>query len=116
MTLVLGARPVNQNRLEMSRTRMRLLHAAMALMFFDLANLASQTPSPIAEAELFKRLNSTIDSLAKIEQFSGVVVLAKNGTPVFQRAVGLSDREANLSNGIQTAFNIGSINKQFTAI
>ena len=73
-------------------------------------------PSPIAEAELVKRLAATADSLARLNEFSGVVLLAKDGQPVFQRAYGFADREAKKPNTMETAFNIGSINKLFTSI
>src|SRR5688500_9106174 len=78
--------------------------------------LPAQASSPISEAELVRRLGVTLDSLAHLDQFSGVVLLAKNGAPVFERAYGFADREAKRPNTVETAFNIGSINKQFTAI
>jgi CubicO group peptidase (beta-lactamase class C family) len=65
---------------------------------------------------LLKRLATSLDSLAKVDQFSGVVVLAKGGTPVFQKAYGMADREAGRLNDLETAFNLGSINKVFTQI
>ena len=77
---------------------------------------AQQRPSPIAEAELVKRLATTVDSLTKISEFSGVVLLAKDGAPLFEKAYGFADREAKRPNNIETAFNIGSINKLFTSI
>jgi len=70
----------------------------------------------ITEPELFKRLERTLDSLAKLGEFSGVVALGKAGAPVFQRAHGFSNRESKTPNNFETAFNIGSINKQFTQI
>jgi CubicO group peptidase (beta-lactamase class C family) len=73
-------------------------------------------PSPISETELVRRLSSSIDSLAKAGEFSGVAVLAKNGVPVFQRAYGMADRERSVANNLETAFNLGSINKVFTQI
>jgi CubicO group peptidase (beta-lactamase class C family) len=73
-------------------------------------------PSPIAQAELVRRLSNSVDSLAKAGQFSGVAVLAKNGMPVFQRAYGMANRERNIPNNLETAFNLGSINKAFTQI
>ena len=73
-------------------------------------------PSPISQAELVRRLSSSVDSLAKAGEFSGVVVLAKNGVPVFQRAYGMADRERSIANNVETAFNLGSINKVFTQI
>jgi CubicO group peptidase (beta-lactamase class C family) len=65
---------------------------------------------------LLKRLATSLDSLAKVDQFSGVAILAKGGTPVFQRAYGMADREARRTNDLETAFNLGSINKVFTQI
>ena len=44
------------------------------------------------------------------------VVLGRNGAPVFQRALGMADREAGRPNDTETAFNLGSINKAFTQI
>jgi D-alanyl-D-alanine carboxypeptidase len=73
-------------------------------------------PSPISEAELVHRLSKSVDSMAKAGDFSGVAVLAKNGIPVFQRAYGMADRERSIANNLETAFNLGSINKVFTQI
>ena len=73
-------------------------------------------PSPISEAELVRRLSSSVDILSRSGEFSGVVVLAKGDKPVFQRAYGMADREARRANNVETAFNLGSINKIFTQI
>jgi len=73
-------------------------------------------PSPISETELVRRIAGSVDSLAKTGEFSGVAVLAKNGVPVFQRAYGMADRERGVANNLETAFNVGSINKVFTQI
>jgi D-alanyl-D-alanine carboxypeptidase len=73
-------------------------------------------PSPISQAELVRRMTTSLDSLAKAGQFSGVAVVARNGVPVFQRAYGMADRERRVANNPETAFNLGSINKVFTQI
>ena len=78
--------------------------------------VAQTRPSPIPEPDLVARLAKTVDSLVKLDEFSGVVVLAKNGAPVFEKAYGYADREAKRPNNVETAFNIGSINKLFTSI
>lgn len=57
-----------------------------------------------------------MDSLAKTGAFSGVVLVAHNGVPEFERAYGMADREANRPNNLETSFNLGSINKFFTQI
>ena len=86
--------------------------------FVATAPLAAQVRQapPIPEAELVKRITTTVDSLVKLNEFSGVVLLAKDGAPVFEKAYGFADREAKKPNTIETAFNIGSINKLFTSI
>jgi CubicO group peptidase (beta-lactamase class C family) len=58
----------------------------------------------------------SVDSLAKTGDFSGVVLVARGGVPQFERAYGMADREAGRANDLETAFNLGSINKFFTAI
>ena len=73
-------------------------------------------PSPISQAELVRRLSNAVDSLAKAGVFSGVAVLAKNGVPVVEHAYGMADRVRRIPNNLETAFNLGSINKAFTQI
>ena len=58
----------------------------------------------------------TVDSLANRGDFSGVVLVARNGVPTFERAYGMADREAGRANTVATSFNLGSINKFFTQI
>ena len=76
---------------------------------------AAQEPS-ITVAELQRRLAASLDSLAAADQFSGIVVIARNGVPVIQLSRGMADREARIPNDPQTGFNLGSINKVFTQI
>lgn len=81
-----------------------------SLCALALASLLAQTP------DLTPRLTKTLDSLVAAGEFSGVVLIAKDGAPVFERAYGLADREAGAANTLETAFNLGSINKLFTQI
>src|SRR5206468_439291 len=82
----------------------------LSLPALILASLLAQTP------DLAARLPKTLDSLVAAGEFSGAVLLAKDGAPVFERAYGFADREAHTPNTIETAFNLGSINKFFTQI
>jgi len=86
-----------------------------ALLCLGTAGARAQDAPLITEPELLRRLGVTLDSLARGGRFSGVVLVAKNGAPIFQRAYGYADREAKRLNTIETAFNLGSINKVFTA-
>jgi D-alanyl-D-alanine carboxypeptidase len=71
---------------------------------------------PVTEVELIRQANALVDSLAAADAFAGVVLIARDGAPVLERAVGYADRESARPNSIGTAFNIGSINKAFTQI
>ncbi len=89
--------------------------AAAALLLA--APLAAQNPQPaVSPADLAARLTEVVDSLAAPDQFSGLVVVAKDGAPVIQLARGMADRAASRANDAETGFNLGSINKLFTRI
>jgi len=70
----------------------------------------------LALAAVFQISEARVDSLASAQQFSGVILVAKNGTPLVERAYGMADREAGRANDLETSFNIGSINKLFTQV
>lgn len=94
----------------------RMLRSAFVLSVFALrAPLAQQQPPAVSEAELVRRLASALDSLSKRDDFAGAVLLVKGDRTVFEHAYGFADRERRIPNTVATAFNIGSINKVFTA-
>jgi D-alanyl-D-alanine carboxypeptidase len=69
----------------------------------------------MSQSELIVALDQKLEEDAAADRFSGAVLVAKNGKPVFQRAYGLADREHKLPNTLKTRFRIGSMNKMFTA-
>jgi CubicO group peptidase (beta-lactamase class C family) len=48
--------------------------------------------------------------------FSGTVLVAREGKILYKQAFGLANREWNIPNDLQTKFEIGSMTKQFTAL
>ncbi len=72
--------------------------------------------TPITEAELVGKLDQLLVTRTSRDEFSGVVLLARGATPVFQKALGLASREYNVPNRLDTRFNLGSINKYITQI
>ena len=58
----------------------------------------------------------TIDAYIRNLDFSGSVLVAKNGEVLFESAYGLASRRYNVPNKITTRFNIGSITKDFTRL
>ncbi len=53
--------------------------------------------------------------MVKAKQFSGTVLVARNGKPVFRQGFGMADQEWNAANTPDTKFRLGSNTKQFTA-
>src|SRR5262249_45951013 len=70
----------------------------------------------LIEAGIIEHLNAMIDKRAADDSFSGVVLIAKNDKPIFQRALDLASKSYNVPNRVDTKFNLGSINKIFTQI
>jgi D-alanyl-D-alanine carboxypeptidase len=62
-----------------------------------------------------QRLDSSARSQAENGRFSGVVLVARNGTPIIRKAYGLANIELQVPNQVDTKFRIGSVTKQFTA-
>jgi len=93
-----------------------VLLAALAATTAAAQQLPPAPGTRLAEPQLVAALEAHLDSLAASDRFSGVVVLVRGDTRVFQRAYGMADREAGARNGLDTRFNLGSINKAFTAI
>lgn len=48
--------------------------------------------------------------------FSGYILVAQHGTPVYSRGFGRADRNETAAPGPDTSFRIGSVTKQFTAV
>lgn len=69
----------------------------------------------LSEAQALEAAKARIDELVKQEQFSGAVLLTKNGKPILSGAYGMADREKKIPNSLSTQFRIGSMNKMFTA-
>ena len=92
-----------------------MLRLAVLLSLTATATAAAQQGAPLSEPDLVAALAAHLDSLAAADRFSGVVVLAKGDTRLFERPYGMADREAGRPNTLGTRFNLGSINKTFTA-
>jgi CubicO group peptidase (beta-lactamase class C family) len=70
------------------------------------------TPSPATRAAVERSLTD----LEKADQFSGVVLVAKDFVPFATKAMGFSDSARGSPNATGTNFNISSITKLFTAV
>jgi CubicO group peptidase (beta-lactamase class C family) len=73
----------------------------------------SRRPS---DAELVAQLRGYVERMAARDVFSGAVLLAKKGVPLYQAAFGEANKDFGVKNTIDTKFNLGSMNKMFTAV
>lgn len=65
-------------------------------------------------------LNNKIDEVmmqfVKLDQFSGSVLVARDGKVLYAKAFGEANKDHHVKNTLKTKFNIGSIGKTFTGI
>ena len=78
-------------------------------IIFD-GNLSSKDSSIVVET------NELLKKLSDADKFSGVVLISKNSTILYQGAFGLASKENNVANDFHTAFNLASVTKMFTGI
>jgi D-alanyl-D-alanine carboxypeptidase len=88
-----------------------------------LKSVIEATPRPpgleiprLKEADALAALTARADEQAKKDEFSGVVLVARHGKVLLQKAWGLANRETRTPNTLDTRFRLGSMNKMFTAV
>ncbi len=89
----------------------------LLFIFFDAVDDPENitVPDPKADdQELAAAAGDFLEARAKADEFSGVVLIAKDFKVLFHEAYGYADREKKIPNRKDTKFNLGSINKNFT--
>lgn len=71
---------------------------------------------PASEEARLRQIGTWLKRLGDAEVFSGVVVIAREGKPVFSQAYGYADRDRKIPNTVDTPFLLGSMNKLFTGL
>jgi CubicO group peptidase (beta-lactamase class C family) len=61
-------------------------------------------------------IDAFLDRLARADAFSGTVLVARNGKVLYTAARGVADRNNDVPVRLETKFNLGSMNKMFTAV
>jgi CubicO group peptidase (beta-lactamase class C family) len=122
-------RPPNQAVLVVWNPRMETWEAittevepAAPYRLTSLAFNGARTPSDVppapalTDAEIVKRLDALVSRLAAADRFSGTVLFAKDGKVLYSKAVGVANRDFDAPVTLDTKFNLGSMNKMFTAV
>jgi CubicO group peptidase (beta-lactamase class C family) len=84
--------------------------AAAANFILAVATLAEPAP------DLAKELDSYLNKLVAENKLSGVVLVAKDGVTIASKAAGIANKATNAPIDLNTKFNLGSMNKMFTAV
>jgi CubicO group peptidase (beta-lactamase class C family) len=63
-----------------------------------------------------KELESYFNTLVAENKLSGVVLVAKDGVTIASKAAGIANKATNAPIDLNTKFNLGSMNKMFTAV
>jgi CubicO group peptidase (beta-lactamase class C family) len=101
-----------------------LLLALLAGPFPAMRAQAPAAPAPVVPARpaaleaavLEKKIDELLAAHARVNGFSGTVLLASQGRPLFAKGVGYANVEWQIPNTTKTKFRIGSITKQFTSM
>jgi CubicO group peptidase (beta-lactamase class C family) len=88
-------------------------------IFISIAVLSCSSYAAIAQApsneEVNAKANEYMTAAEKVDKFSGSVLIARDGKPMFSKGYGMANYEWNIPNTPETVFRVGSITKQFTS-
>jgi len=101
-------KPQNSNK-------MKRIAIAILLLVGSMTNATAQKDETLLKkGELTTKIDKLTKQYSKLDIFSGVVLVAENGNPLYHKAFGLANRSTKETNTIKTKFDIGSMNKTFT--
>jgi len=69
-----------------------------------------------ALAQDVARMDQVVRASVEVEEFSGSVLVARDGEVLLDRGYGFANREWSIPNDGDTKFRLGSVTKQFTAV
>ena len=79
-------------------------------------NLKRAASVAVTEQERLQEIGAYLKRMGDAEVFSGAIVIARDGKPVFAQAYGYADREKKIPNTLDTPFLMGSMSKLFTGL
>ncbi|MGC4047156.1 MAG: serine hydrolase [Armatimonas sp.] len=70
----------------------------------------------LSNHQIQERIRTLMNTLVAADAFSGTVLVAQHGKPIFAKAYGLASRAWGIPNRMDTRFHLASITKMFTAV
>src|SRR5579864_4745947 len=102
ISLTLGSAPERIRRMRTMRTAAQ--HLISALVFLSVFASAQNSSGKASAPE---QINEIMQARYAAGDFSGTVLVARQGKVVFQRGFGMANREWNIPNDLETKFEIG---------
>jgi D-alanyl-D-alanine carboxypeptidase len=88
----------------------------LAPTILTMIGLATPTIASASGSEWLDTIRRELDARAADDRFSGVLLVACEGSVVLQEARGFGDAERRVPLTVETSFNLGSVSKMFTAV
>lgn len=85
------------------------------VMSLATTGVVSATAPVRPDSQFPRQAEALMKDYVQGELFTGTVLVARDGQPIFRKAYGLANREWMIPNTVHTRYRIGSITKQFTA-
>ncbi|HVF47218.1 MAG TPA: serine hydrolase domain-containing protein [Pyrinomonadaceae bacterium] len=91
-------------------------HAVAIGFTYAAAPASTNSRGRLSQSEIVKGLDAYLRKVLTADMFSGVVLVAKDGKPIANRAYGVANKSSNLPNRIDTRFSLASMSKMFTGV
>jgi CubicO group peptidase (beta-lactamase class C family) len=78
--------------------------------------LFAHSTLPVTQGELVVEAEQLVREAAARDEFSGTVLIARDGEVLLELAVGEASKRFHVPNQVDTKFNLGSMNKMFTCV
>jgi CubicO group peptidase (beta-lactamase class C family) len=97
--------------------KLKIRKSAISLFLVSLILIDANAQFKQAQTndEIFAWTDNYMNSAVKFDHFSGAVLVARDGKPIFSKAYGMANYELSVPNNVDTKFRIGPVSKQFTA-
>src|ERR1700744_566643 len=92
-----------------------LKYIFLLILLLKLSSANAQS-LPVGKDSKYTVLDSIFSSLNQTGQFSGSVLIAEKGEPIYEKSFGVINEETGQPINSNTLFLLGSVSKQFTAM
>jgi CubicO group peptidase (beta-lactamase class C family) len=98
-----------------SRMKQFVIFVGLILFAAQFAYAQGSVASVQTAEQIAAKVDEYMSAAVKVDDFSGSVLVARDGQPIFNKSYGLASIELGAPNTPQTVFRIASISKPFTA-